>query len=299
MKSISNLKNSIINWVKKPYYYNNSNTFKIKASFGIGLLVFILLVLFRPVNIKIITVNPYLFKLGIALITIFNLLLFFFVIEKKFKKFFKNENWTVGKHFITIISVITFSSVLRWLYFYLLFPLELEHNNMTLPKMMVNSFVVGFFLVLTFIYFDEKHQSKKYSINKDELKKKKSTTIKKIPKLNKSITLFSSNQKESVTFLLNDLIYIYSEANYACIILKKKEENNFKEEILRIPLHMIEKKLENYNQILRCHKSYIVNTDYVNHISGNARGYSLHLKNNIKQIPVSRRFTKEQLQNVV
>lgn len=297
MGRILNFINSVKNWVKKPYYYDHTTAFKIKASVGIGLLVFILLVLLSPVKVKIITINPYLFKFYFGVITTLNLFFFFFITEKAFKKFFNSETWTVGKHFFTIISLIVFSSIIRWLFLYFFFPVELQLNNISLLKMIINSFSIGFFLVLIFIYFDEKQQSEKFAIDENELQEKRNTKIRKISE-NKSVTLYATNKKDFITFNLNDLIYMYSESNYACIILKDKNKD-FKEEILRVPLHAIEKELEPYNQIFRCHKSYIVNTDYVNNISGNARGYSLHLKNNIKQIPVSRKFTKEQLQDAV
>lgn len=291
----SKLINRFINWLKKPYYFNDSNQFKIKASVGIGILVFILLVFFRPVNAKIVTINPYLFKLGFGVITTLNLLFFFFVFAKFFPNFFNNETWTIGKHFITIISLITFASTIRWGYLYVFFPKELYSNNINLLKMIFYSFTIGSFPILVFIYFDEKYQSKKYRVNNNDFKKNK---IKKFTPRNEFITISATNQKDSITFILDNLVYIYSESNYACMILKD-ENKRFREEILRIPLHTVEKKLENYNQILRCHKSYIVNTDYVYDISGNARGYTLHLKNNVKNIPVSRKFTKEQLQEAI
>jgi DNA-binding LytR/AlgR family response regulator len=43
-----------------------------------------------------------------------------------------------------------------------------------------------------------------------------------------------------------------------------------------------------HQNFYRCHKSYVINLDQVNHISGNAQGYKFHLKSAEDLIPVSR-----------
>jgi DNA-binding LytR/AlgR family response regulator len=51
--------------------------------------------------------------------------------------------------------------------------------------------------------------------------------------------------------------------------------------------------LQGKQNIYRCHKSYLVNLAKVNHVSGNAQGYKLHLKDVEDQIPVSRKLNEE------
>jgi len=57
----------------------------------------------------------------------------------------------------------------------------------------------------------------------------------------------------------------------------------------------LNKKTTKKQNIVRCHKSYIVNAKKVNKIHGNARGYFLNIKNIDFSIPVSRNFPKELL----
>lgn len=290
--------NNIKKWFNKPYYFNDSNSFKLKISIGFGLLVFILLVIFKPANINTTT----LFKLSIGCITTLNLLSFFFVITKLFPKFFKSETWTVGKHFIIILGLFIFSSTIRWFYLNTVLPEKIDEAEMSFLKMLRQSFVIGFIVVFLYIYLDEKHQYKKYSSNSIDIKKDTDVLIKpKVSQTNNSITIHTTNKNDFLTFFINDLVYITSESNYAFFYLKKDSKKGFEIEkkTLRISLQILEEKLKQYTRIIRCHKSYIINASYVNDISGNARGYYLHIKENKKEIPVSRKFTKEELKKII
>lgn len=294
-KNNQNLLDKLKEWLNKPYYFEHSTNFKLKVSFSFGLIVFLLLVFFKPANVSVSSKAHLFYKFTFGCITTCNLLFFFFVVTKLFHNFFDDENWTVGKHFITIISLILFSSIIRWLYLVYIIPDDFG-SDVDLLKMIRVSFSLGIFFVLLFIYIDEKYQFKKYSKIQDEIKDKKTPTLKK-NKGNKEITIYSSNKKDTLKFLLKDLVYISSEKNYACFFLKKNE-NNIKEEILRVPLQNVEEALENYKKVFRCHKSYIINAYHVNDVSGNARGYYLHTKND-KKIPVSRKFSKNELENLI
>ena len=53
-----------------------------------------------------------------------------------------------------------------------------------------------------------------------------------------------------------------------------------------------------HQEIIRCHKSYIVNLCNVEKLLGNAQGYKLVMSNMDKQIPVSRNFPKEMIQKL-
>lgn len=291
----------LINWLNKPYYYNDDNTFKFKLSIGIGLFIFIFLVIFSPANLKIESINPYVFKLIIALITILNLLFFFFVFTKLFPSFFNNEHWTIGKHFLSIFCLIFFSSIIRWLFTnYIL--AEDGFNAISFLKMAKNSFLIGTIPVLIYIYLDEKYQSKKIKTITDKVMSKAVEKIELRKKLNtvnsrKQVIISATNKKDFLKFKISDLIYVTSDTNYACFYIKEKD--TLKEYILRLPLKDVEDYLNEFKNIIRCHKSFIINTDYVKKISGNARGYYLHIKEVANPIPVSRKFTQKDLENLI
>jgi DNA-binding LytR/AlgR family response regulator len=53
-----------------------------------------------------------------------------------------------------------------------------------------------------------------------------------------------------------------------------------------------------YNYFYRCHRSYLVNLNYIRHISGNATGYKLHLEGVNDLIPVSRNLNNEIIEKI-
>jgi len=112
------------------------------------------------------------------------------------------------------------------------------------------------------------------------------------------ITLVGDNKKEEFQLTLYDLLFITSEKNYASVFYLV--EDQVKEHLLRTTLTKIEEQTSKHKSIVRCHKSFIVNTNRVVKIQGNARSFLLKIKNpsnpkNNFLIPVSRNFPKELL----
>ena len=66
-------------------------------------------------------------------------------------------------------------------------------------------------------------------------------------------------------------------------------------ELLRLTLLNFLEKVDPDKNIVRCHKSYIVNLDKVENVHGNARSLMLEIKGLDFEIPVSRSFPREQL----
>ncbi len=59
--------------------------------------------------------------------------------------------------------------------------------------------------------------------------------------------------------------------------------------LLRSSLSRLEGQI-NRPDIVRCHRSFVVNLDRVEKVTGNAQGYKLHLLDGQFQIPVARKY---------
>jgi DNA-binding LytR/AlgR family response regulator len=65
---------------------------------------------------------------------------------------------------------------------------------------------------------------------------------------------------------------------------------DLQKEVLRTTLTATEKQLEN-TDVIRCHRSYLVNVDCIENVSGNAQGLKLKLRDVTDvEVPVSRSF---------
>ena len=80
-----------------------------------------------------------------------------------------------------------------------------------------------------------------------------------------------------------------SADNYAIIYLI--ENGAQRKEMLRSSLTRLLSQI-NDTEVVRCHRSYIVNLSQVQEVSGNAQGYKLHLENCDALVPVARKYSE-------
>ncbi len=283
------------NWFQKPYYFNPSIKFKSKLSLIFGFSVFSFLYIFEPFSLS--TFNEYLFDytLGIGLITFIGSLIILILPPIFFKNYFNEDKWTIGRNLIYIGLCIIVNGTILW-FFGQLFKQETHIEHINYFTFIYYTFLVSALPLIIFILFNEKSIRKKREETAKEINDLKSAKF-NINNPLKNITFSSENNKESFTIEVEKLVYITSEGNYASFFIIKN--NELKEKILRVTLTKIESFLKDYDFIIRCHKSYIINTKYVNGITGNARSYLLKCNILDFYIPVSRKFSKKSLLTLV
>ena len=100
------------------------------------------------------------------------------------------------------------------------------------------------------------------------------------------LCLMSISKKEQLEVFPKDLIMIKSDGNYMEVYYFQNEKIAFT--LLRNTMAAIESHIIEYPFLLRCHRSYLINTDKIQSIKGNARGYIISLAGIEYDIPVSR-----------
>jgi len=279
----------VIYWLSKPYYFNPSTKFKLKLSFAFGLFLFLFLFFFKPFGLSRFEGALLEYSLGMGSLDFLGTFLLFYISPLIFKNYFNEDNWTVGRNILLMVVGLLFVALILW-NFGEIYKETYGFDKLTLLEFLSKAFLVGI-IPLTFYVF----------INEKTVREKRERRIFKVKEINKEnkiyipkeISINSDNEKEQITFDSDNLVYITSQGNYASFFLKK--DDILKEKILRITLTKITEKLKDHPNIIRCHKSYIVNSNFINDISGNARGYLLKSKYISEEIPVSRKFSKESL----
>jgi TolB-like protein len=111
-----------------------------------------------------------------------------------------------------------------------------------------------------------------------------------IPEKKDHIVSVQSDTRETLEINLRNLVFVEAQENYSRFVWIKGEKIN--EKILRVTLKKIESQIANGN-IVRCHRSYLINTNFPYTIKGNSNGYRLTSKHFRDVIPVSRSLGKE------
>lgn len=280
--------------MNKPYYFNPSIKFKSKVSLVFGFF-FSFLYIFEPFTLS--TFKEYLFDytLGIGLVTFVGTLIVLIIPPILFKNYFNENKWTIGRNLIYIGLCIIFIGTILW-FFGQFFKQETTIKHINYFTFIYYTFLVSALPLIIFISFNEKRIRKKREETAKEINDFKNAKLEVNLPL-KIVIISSENNKESFSIEVEKLVYITSEGNYASFFII--ENNELKEKILRVTLTKIESFLKDYDFIIRCYKSYIVNTKYVNKVAGNARGYLLKCNILDFYIPVSRKFSKKSLLTLV
>ncbi|TMM30377.1 hypothetical protein FDT66_06340 [Polaribacter aestuariivivens] len=286
---------SLKNWLSKPYYFNPSTKFKLKISLYHGLFIFFFLYIFKPFYLSQIEVIFLEYTIGIGIITFLGTFIMLYIPALLFKNYFNEDNWTVGRNLFLMIAGITIVGSFLW-YFGEIYKEPYNLKKLAYLEFISYTFLVSLFPLSFFIFINEKNVREKREKKVIEFKNKRENI--KVNELEKEVIIYSDNSKEHISFHIDKLIYITSQGNYASFFIQK-ENGDLKEKILRATLTRIEKDLKKFDTIIRCHKSYIINTSFVNDISGNARGYLLKSESIPFQVPVSRSFSKQSLHSLL
>ena len=101
---------------------------------------------------------------------------------------------------------------------------------------------------------------------------------------------FEIDKFNKVTFDVDNLIYVEALGNYINIAYYYKENRKI---TIRETISNIEQKMGESKLIYKPHRSYLVNLQNIENVTGDSQGLKIHLKGSEKIIPVSRNKIKE------
>ena len=135
-------------------------------------------------------------------------------------------------------------------------------------------------------YITEKRMSKQNNDTADILNESINTDKKDTTENYNELVFISKINSDILKVNSNKIICIKSDGNYCEFYTQ--ENPKIKKVLMRFPMKNAANILENFENIIRVHRSYFVNINKVSHISGTARNISLHIDNINFTIPVSR-----------
>lgn len=119
----------------------------------------------------------------------------------------------------------------------------------------------------------------------DELNKK----LKENKAAEEKIIFFDSDyQKDSLAIQLSSLMIVKSASNYIEVFWKEAEI--IRNQMVRCSMQHAEEILKDHKFIFKCHRSFMVNINFIERFEGNSQGYKLFFDHIPFSIPVARSF---------
>jgi hypothetical protein len=268
----------MLNIFNKPYPFNDDLKYNIKIIFFTSIVVFVFLFLFQPFNISLLPTKPkYYLIVGLAIVTFLSLSFHLLLMPAFFPKLFKSSKWNIKKEILWDV----------WVLFTILggyFLLNTALGTLKFGFDLVVELVLVAVVPITFIIVVNHNKMLRSHLKvADELSKK----LKEHKLIQEKIIYFNSDyQKDSLAVKVNLLLLIRSANNYIEVFWKEGE--TIKNQMVRCSLLYAEELLKEYKFIFKCHRSFLVNINYVDRIEGNSQGYKLFFENVHFAIPVAK-----------
>ncbi len=269
----------------QPYPFNPSKKRAVFNALTFGLFIFLFLALFQPFGLTNYRSETKILELaGYGLVTSSLLVFNTFIFSLAFPSWFSEKNWTVGKNILFTLWVLFMIGLGNLMYSNALHYVHLGFNAFVFYQGV--TVLVGLIpITISTLFVYNKNLSKSIR-TANELNKNYPSESNNA---DESIELPSRNKSEKVELSLNDLLALKAIENYVEIYFS--EESQLQKRVIRNTLKEIEVHLKSQPSIQKCHRSYLVNTQQIQSVTGNAQGLKLLLyPDPILEIPVSRSF---------
>ena len=269
------------NYINKPTAFIDDKSTQLLMSAFFGLFVFIFLYIFQPFGISKYPDTVLVKCLGYGGVTFIVMLVNAFIMPLVIPKLFDNNTFKVKNNIIISTWFLFSISVANWFYTAYFYPNE---NTNSLVAFVGITMSVGIFPMLIGSYYMER----RLNSNNQKIAQDANNQLQLVVQKNTQshYSFQSENNSDRIEIEIAHLICIKAEGNYCEFYTLQGGE--LKKELLRITLKSVEQKLENEGDIIRCHRSYLVNLRKVSKVSGTARNISLHFDNVEFTVPVSR-----------
>jgi len=273
----------MLQFLNKPYPAHYPSQQNILLALVVGLFVGLFLLIFQPFNLDNLK-SPYkpFLILNYGVIS-FIVVLFFNNFLPKYIPFLSDDKkWTVGREILFENTLILSIAICNTLYTPFLSPqnsLNLESFlHMTMNTVLVGVVPIAFFVITDYYRLLKRHVAESQSLQLKESLPEKEVGIK---------PLSIDSENEAITIFPDRLLYVESVGNYVNIV--NREEEKLEKNLHRGTLKNLEGNIP-LQHIIRCHRSYLVNLEQVQSVTGNAQGFKLQLSDCEEIIPVSRKY---------
>lgn len=191
------------------------------------------------------------------------------------------ERWNLVREAILVSMFLLIVGIIQFLIRDLIYDNPDNWSWRYLFEEIRNTFLVGILFAailipINFIRLNTKNNQKASLINKDNAIAQTDTVIAD-DKTNIIVV-------DDLEFAIGDFVFAKAEGNYVAIYLSTETSIRT---LKRGTIKELELLLTDHQNIVKTHRSYFVNLDYIKNVKGNAQGYKLNL-HDIYEVPVAR-----------
>ena len=267
----------------KPYPFNDNLKHNSIIVFFISVGVPLFLLLLQPFGFSLLPrQDKYFLIIGFGVITFLALSLHLLIIPSLFPKTFTTSKWNVKKEIFWNLWILF--TILTGFFFYCEV-LDVYKFNFNLVIKLILTAIIP---ITALIIINQNRMLRSRVKFSEDINRK----IQDHKLLQEKIVYFNSDyQKDSLAIKVNLLLFIRSANNY--IEVYWKEGDNVKYQMVRCSMAYAEDLLKEHKFIVKCHRSYIVNIDFIDRFEGNLQGYKLYFDKIDFPIPVSKSFASK------
>lgn len=270
--------------------FNELKTIRLPIIIFAGLFVMFFIWFFKPFELGNFSIeNKTLFLAGYGVITSFALFFGYCIIPFLWKGFFSYKFWNTGFHLTYLAFNLVLLAFFNRIYgeltgFYQFNPFSIVHY-------IFYTLSIGLLPIISTIFIADRVLLKnKFERLETKSKTNKNLLQQKQSQLVQEISIKSDKTKDKFDIELSNILYFQSDDNYVNIFYL--QNGSLSKRLMRITLSQIESQLKDFDQIVRCHRSFVVNLDKVKSVEGKSQHYSFVIPQLPNSIPVSKTFPK-------
>ena len=270
-----------------PFYEHIRQRFKI--CLGIGVFIAAFCVLIKPFGLDRLSTAK---QLGYGLVSFLVCSFYILLLPELLKKILRNKGWKVYKEMLWVTLIILSLTIANYFYSGFAFEAGYAFDWASFWLVLFYTSLVAVIPAITIILYKQLFLYKKVvrevAIMDAEIVSGHS--LWKYRTNPDMLTISSESGNDGLNTDVNDFIFLMSSGNYIEVYYMK--DNEVRKKLIRNSISKVACEVSSFPQLVRCHRSYIINLNRIIHVSGNLQGYQLQFERVDQLIPVSRSYTK-------
>jgi hypothetical protein len=274
----------MLNFLNKPYPFNDDLRHNAKIIFFISIGVLLFLLLFQPIDYSAYSnLDVFYLITGLAASTFLTLSLNLIILPSFFQRVFIQHKWNIKKEIVWNIWILFSISFSDFLFYTKLFEV-IDISFGLIGRILLLGFLPV--AVLIIINQDRLLRSHLKSAVKLNIRLKDNKNLKE-----KLVCFESEYQKDSLTVKVDAFILAKSADNYIEVFYYSNKD--VRNQMVRSTLKKTEQLFLEFDFIFKCHRGFIINKNYIDEITGSSQGYKLRFHKIDFPVLVSQKYINE------